>query len=127
MNEIGNVFLSWQFLLVGIVVFFVFGFFNQFLGPRLWRLNKAWLRRFLKVMESFKMIWPPLLGFALGWIPWMPRPAALEGTHQFAVALLYLVAGLFSLWIVKGVKKYLESRGINIDLDFTPKEQKKVK
>lgn len=127
MDEITGVFLSWQFLLIGIIVYFVFAFFNQFLGPRLWKIkNKKW-RSIMKFLEGIKMVWPPMFGFGLGWIPQMPRPEPLAESSQFTVALLFLVAGLGCQWIVKGVKKALEARGINVDLDMTPKEQKKAK
>ena len=80
MDEIADVFMSWQFLLVGVIVYFVFGLFNSFLGPRLWGINKKGLRKFLKFLEGSKMVWPPLLGFGLGWIPGMPRPEPLATT-----------------------------------------------
>lgn len=127
MDEIVGVFLSWQFLLIGIVVYFVFGFFNSFLGPRLWKIKSKRWRAFMKFLEGIKMVWPPLLGFGLGWIPQMPRPEPLAESHQFTVALLYLVAGLGCQWIVKGIKKALEARGIDVELDMTPGEQKKAK
>jgi len=125
MDQITDVFLSWQFLLVGVIVWMVFAFFNQFLGPRLWKIdNKGW-RRVMKFLEGVKLVWPPLLGFGLAWIPGMPRPDALSESSGFTVALLYMVAGLGCQWIVKGVKKALEARGINVDLDMSPKEQKR--
>ena len=127
MNEIINVFLSWPFLLIGIIVFFLFAFFNQFLGPRLWKIKNVKWRAILKFLEGIKMIWPPLLGFGLGWVPQMPRPEPLADQHQATVAMLYLVAGLASSWIVQGVKKALAARGIDVELDMTPKEQIKQK
>lgn len=125
MDAIGDVFFSWQFLLVGVVVFLIFGFFNQFVGGQLWRVKA--LRKVLRELEGTKMVWPPLIGFGLGWIPSMPRPTELTESSQFTVALLYSVAGLCSLWIVKGVKKYLESRGVKIDLDDDPRQQKELR
>lgn len=127
MDEIISVFLSWQFLLIGIIVFFVFAFFNQFLGPRLWKIKNVKWRAIMKFLEGIKTIWPPLLGFGLGWIPQMPRPEPLADQHQATVAMLYLVAGLGSSWIVQGVKKALEARGIDVEMDLSPKEQKKAK
>lgn len=129
MDEIVGVFLSWQFLLIGIIVYFLFGIFNGFLGPRLWKIkNKGW-RKFMKFMEGIKMVWPPLFGFGLAWIPGMPQPEPLVAAESstLTVALLYSVAGLGCQWIVKGVKKALEARGIDVELDMTPKEQKKAK
>lgn len=127
MDEIVRVFLSWQFLLIGIIVYLVFGFFNDFLGPRLWQIDSTRWRKVMKFLEGIKMIWPPLLGFGLGWIPDMPRPAPLIESSQFTVALLFMVAGLSCQWIVQGVKKVLSARGIDVELDMTPKEQKKAK
>ena len=128
MDEIVSVFLSWQFLLIGIIVYFIFGVFNNFIGPLAWRHwnNKA-VRKFLKFMEGIKMIWPPLFGFFLGLIPTMPRPDPLVESNQLTVAMLFCVAGLGCQWIVKGVKKALEARGIDVDLDLDPKEQKRAK
>ena len=125
MEDIVGVFLSWQFLLVGITVFFLFKFFNEFVGPRLWGIHK--LRKVMIWLEGSKMIWPPLFGFALGWLPGMPRPAPLEESNNITVAMLFLVAGLFCQSIVKAVRKALEVRGVNVDLDIPPKEQKKLR
>jgi hypothetical protein len=68
-----------------------------------------------------------LIGFGLGWIPQLPRPEPLAEQSQLSIALLYGIAGLFSMFIVKAFKKFAESKGIDIDLDLTPKEQKKRK
>ena len=125
MDEIVSVFLSWQFLLIGIIVYFVFGLFNNFLGPRLWKIRNHRWRQFMKFLEGIKLIWPPIFGFALGLIPSMPRPDPLVESNQITVAMLYLVAGLGCQWIVKGIKKALEARGIDVDLDIDPREQKK--
>jgi hypothetical protein len=127
MDEIVRVFLSWQFLLVGIVVYFVFGLFNGFLGPKLWKIRNMKWRSIMKFLEGIKMVWPPLIGFGLGWIPGMPRPDALAESSTLTVALLYIVAGLGCQWIVKGIKKALEARGIDVELDMTPQDQKKAK
>lgn len=125
MDEIVDVFLSWQFVLVGCTVYLVFKLFNQVVGPQLWKVVK--LRKALKYLEASKTIWPPLMGFGLGWIPTMPKPEPLAESSSLTVAMLFLVAGLFSSAIVKGVHKALESRGINIDLDVPPKQQKKLR
>lgn len=125
MDDIVSVFLSWQFLLIGIIVYFIFGFFNQFLGPRIWKIQNTKLRKTMKFLDGTKLIWPPTLGFTLGLIPQMPRPDPLIESNQLTVAMLYLVAGLGCQWIVKGIKKALEARGIDVDLDLDPREQKK--
>lgn len=132
MNQIVDVFVSWQFLLIGVIVFLIFAVFNGLgawpgIGAYLWKIDKAGWRKFLKVMEGIKMIWPPLFGFAIGWLPSMPRPEPLLEANQFTVALLYAVAGLCSPWIVKAVKKALEARGIDVMLDMPPREQKNLK
>jgi len=127
MDEIACVFLSWQFLLIGLIVYFVFGFFNDFLGPRLWSIRNVKWRKTLKFLEGIKVVWPPIFGFTLGWIPDIPRPDALAESSTLTLALLYFVAGLCCQWIVKGVKKCLESRGIEIDVDLPPKQQKKTR
>lgn len=125
MEDIVGVFLSWQFLLVGVVVYFVFRFCNDFVGPNLWKVYR--IRKILVWLEGSKLIWPPLFGFALGWVPGMPRPAPLEDSSSLTVAMLFLVAGLYCQWIVKGIRKALAARGVNLDLDLAPKDQLKVK
>ena len=57
----------------------------------------------------------------------MPRPEQLAESSTLTVALLYTVAGVGCVFFVKAIKKALEARGIDIDLDLTPKEQKKAK
>ena len=127
MDEIGSVFFSWQFLLIGIIVYFIFAFFNEFLGPRLWSINNRRWRSVMKFLDGIKVVWPPIFGFLLGWVPGIPRPSALSESSTLTLALLYFVAGLGCQWIVKGVKKYIESRGIDVDLDLSPKQQKKTR
>ena len=131
MNDIYSIFTSWQFLLVGGTVFLIMALFNGLgswrgVGFYLWKLK--WTRKILKVVEAAKVLFLPLIGFGLGWIPQVPRPEQLQGEEvtQFTVALLYAVAGLCSMIIVKFVKKTLEAQGIDIDLDLDPKEQKKA-
>ena len=122
MDDIVRVFMSWQFLLVGVAVWMIFELFNKVINPYLWKVNK--LRKVLKFLEGIKLVFPPLLGFGIGWIPSIPRPEALNDASQFTVALLYSVAGLCSQWIVKGVRKALEARGIDTDLDDPPRQQR---
>jgi len=114
MDEIYSIFTSWQFLLVGGIVFIIMGFFNG-LGPwkgigfYLWNTKNKVVRKFLKFMEAVKVLFLPLVGFGLGWIPQIPRPEELQGedVSQLSVALLYAVAGLCSMIVVKFVKKTL--------------------
>lgn len=134
MNEIFSIFTSWQFLLVGGIVFLIMAFFNGMgswkgIGHYLWATKNKVVRKILKFLEAVKVLFLPIIGFGLGWIPQVPRPEALQGddVSQFSVALLYAVAGLCSAIIVKFVKQSLQARGIDIELDMQPKEQKKQK
>lgn len=132
MDEIWAIFTSWQFLLVGGIVFLIMAFFNGLgswhgIGYYLWHKKHRGIRKFLKFMEAVKVLCLPLIGFTLGWIPGMPRPPQLVEESTLSVALLYAVSGLCSMFIVKFLKKTAEARGIDIELDLDPKEQKKVK
>ncbi|MHA2333072.1 MAG: hypothetical protein ACXAEU_13715 [Candidatus Hodarchaeales archaeon] len=134
MGEIHDIFVSWQFLLIGGIVFVIFGFFNgigswEGLGAHLWRIKSKPVRQCLRCLEAIKVLFLPLIGFGLGWIPQIPRPEALQGedVSQLSVALLYAVAGMCSMMIVKFVKKTLQARGIDVNLDLKPKDQKKFR
>jgi hypothetical protein len=132
MDEIVNVFLCWQFLLVAGIVFLIFGFFNglrgwkgigHYLWAVSWRKELRCLRKFLKIIEAIKVPLLAVIGFGLGWIPGMPRPDELSDSSTLSVALLYAVAGICSMFLVKSIKKVLEARGIDIDIDIPPKNQ----
>lgn len=132
MDAIVDIFVSWQFLLVAGIIFIVFGFFNGLKGWKgvgyyLWRLggkkNMRWLRSFLKFMEVVKVPLLALMGFGIGWIPNMPRPEPLAESSTLTVALLYTVAGICSMFLVKAIKRALEARGIDVDLDVQPRDQ----
>lgn len=132
MDEIWAIFTSWQFLLVGGIVFLIMSFFNGLgkwkgLGHYLWYTKKRPIRKLLKFMEAAKVLFLPIIGFALGWVPGMPRPPQLAESSTLSLAMLYAVSGLCSMLIVKFLKKTVEARGIDIDLDLSPKEQKKEK
>ena len=132
MDDIWTIVLSWPFLLVGVVVFLIMAFFNGLgswkgLGYYLWGTGNRTVRRALRFFEATKVLFLPVFGFVLGSIPQIPRPEQLEESSQLAVSLLYAVSGLCSMLIVKFVKKTAEARGIDIDLDLDPKEQKKAK
>jgi hypothetical protein len=132
MDELYEIFMSWQYTVVALSVFLIFAFFNGLggwkgLGYYAWKIEKKWVRKTLTVLEAVKTLFLPLWGFALGWIPSIPRPAQLAGEEvsQLSVALLYATAGLVSMVVVQVAKRSLEARGVNIDLDMAPKEQRK--
>jgi len=130
MEEIWAILTSWPFLMMGGIVFLIVAFFNGLggwkgIGPYLWGTGNKVIRKFLKVMEQIKIPMMFLIGFGLGWIPQIPRPEQLAEQSQLSIAMLYGIAGLFSMVIVKAFKKFAEARGIDIDLDLDPKEQKK--
>lgn len=132
MDQIVDIVLSWQFILVAAIVFIIFGFFNgvgkwKGIGYYLWKTNKKPIRKFLKFMEATKQLYPVGIGFGLGWIPQMPIPDALSDSSTLTVALLYAGAGLLCSEIVKAAKGLLSARGINVDVDLSPREQTKSK
>jgi hypothetical protein len=132
MDEIISVFVSWQFLLVTFAIYLMFGLFNgirewEGISHYLWilggRPSMRWLRKLLKFTEAIKVPMLALMGFGVGWIPDMPRPTPLESSSTLTLAILYAIAGIFSMFIVKAIRKALEARGIDIDLDMQPKTQ----
>jgi len=132
MDDLWAIITSWQFIVMGCVVFIIVAFFNGLgkwhgIGPYLWGTGNKVVRKFLKFMEAVKVPCMFLLGFGLGWIPSVPRPPELAESSSLTLALIYGIAGLFSIAIVKWVKKMAEARGIDIDVDLDPKEQKAQK
>lgn len=132
MDEIISIFLSWQFLLVSGIVFLIFGFFNGIngwkgAGAYLWKLggkpNFKCLRKIIKFFEAVKIPMLSVIGFCLGFVPGMPRPEQFEDSSTLPFAFLCAIAGMFSMFTVKSIKKALQSKGIDIDLDLTPKDQ----
>jgi hypothetical protein len=121
MNEIVGVFLSWQFLLAGLAVFFIMWLSTQ-LGARLWSIKR--LRTALKILTTWKVFFPPIIGGAMGVIPGIPVPEAVASSTMTARVMLMAVAGLCCQVIFKGVKHALESRGIDVTIDDPPKKQK---
>jgi hypothetical protein len=130
MEEIGAVLFSWQFLLIGVIVFLLMYVF-MFLGTRLWALDRKWLRRVLVWTYAASPYLPGFLGAGLGAIPVWPRPGPLQELPDeqgyFAMILLGLVAGLLYERIWKGVKQYIESRGLDIELSVPPREQRRLR
>jgi len=122
MNDITTIFISFPTILAACITFSVFYYLNMRVGPVLWETKNRFIRRVLKVLEATKLVYPPLFAASLACIPVMPRPALVEGS-LFVSAFVFFVAGIFCTWIVKGVRKALEARGINIDIDDPPKTQ----
>lgn len=132
MDEIWAIFISWQFLLIGGIVFLIMAFFNGLgewagIGFYLWRTGNRYVRRALVFFEATKVLFLPIFGFGLGCIPQIPRPGPLESASQLSVALLYSVAGLCSMMIVKLFKQTAEARGIDVEWDLDPKAQRKLR
>lgn len=132
MDDLWGIVSSWQFIVMGGVVFLIVALFNGLgkwkgIGPYLWAIKNKSIRKFLRFMEAVKIPLMFFLGFGLGWIPQVPRPEQLVEANQFTMALVYGIAGLFSMVTVKWVKKMAEARGIDIELDLDPKEQKRAK
>lgn len=120
MDKIIDVFVSWQFLLVGLVVFFIM-YGAAWAGHYLWRFR--WLRKFLKVTYAMTPWLPAVLGGAIGAIPGCPMPEPLADVRLVARIMLMAVAGLLCQVIFKGVKQALEARGIDVKLDMPGKKQ----
>jgi len=132
MDDLWGIVSSWQFIVMSCVVFLIVAFFNGLgkwkgIGPYLWYTGNKPIRKFLKFMEAVKIPCMFLIGFGLAWIPSVPRPPQLDEASSLTLALVYGIAGLLSMVMVKWVKKMAEARGIDIELDLDPKEQKKAK
>ena len=129
MDDLWGIVSSWQFIVMACVVFLVVAFFNGLgkwkgIGPYLWGTGNRAVRKFLKFMEAVKVPCMFLIGFGAAWIPDVPRPPQLMEASSFTLALVYGIAGLLSMTMVKWAKKAAEARGIDIDIDLDPKEQK---
>lgn len=129
MDDLWGIVSSWQFIIMSCVVFLVVALFNGLdrwrgIGPYLWGTGNRPIRKFLKFMEAVKIPCMFLVGFGLGWVPSVPRPPQLTEASSLTLALVYGIAGLLSMVIVKWVKKMAEARGIDIELDLDPKAQK---
>lgn len=70
------------------------------------------------------MIWPPLIGATFAFLPIVPRPEAISDQPVSVIVFAYFMIGVHTQWIVKGCKKALEARGIDVDLDLSPLDQK---
>lgn len=128
MNDILAIVVSWQFLLMGLLVALLMAFFLK-VGSAMWKVKK--LRKVIKFFAGVSVWLPPVFGAGLGAIPYWPRPGAVQELPEWqgytAMVVLGLLAGVFYERIWKFVKERLESQGIDIDLDLDPKEQKKAK
>jgi len=134
MDQIVALVFSWQILAFGVITALIIALFMK-IGAAMWKRKK--LRGVVRFFNALKPWVPWLIGGGLGAIPIWPRPAAVlalpaeEGAfwtpQYFSMILLGIVAGALYERIWKGVKQVIEARGIDIDLDLTPKEQKKAK
>jgi len=128
MEQITGLIFSWQFLMFGVVTALIIVMFMK-LGGLMWRAKK--LRGVVRFFDALKPWVPWALGGGLGAIPLWPRPEAVlelpEQYQYFTMIILGIVAGAFYERIWKGVRQVIEARGIDLDLDLTPKEQKKKK
>ncbi len=128
MNEIMDLVFSWQFLSLGVVtaILMVVGLKVGFL---LWKVKK--MRGVVRFFDALKPWIPWLIGGGLGAIPIWPRPEQIQeisDKYQYiAMIFLGMVAGALYERIWKGVKQVIEARGIDLDLDITPQEQKRIK
>jgi len=126
-NIIGIV-LSWQFLLMGLIVGLFMAFFMK-IGSLMWKSKP--LRKVVKFFTGISVWLPPALGAGLGAIPYWPRPGPVQEMPEWqgytAMIVLGLLAGVFYERIWKFVQERLKGRGIDIELDMSPKDQLKGK
>lgn len=128
MEQIAGLVFSWQFLSIGVMTALVIiGALR--LGEALWRYRA--LRGVIRFMDAAKPWIPWVVGGLLGAIPWWPPPPQIEGLPQqyvaFSMILLGIIAGALYERIWKGVKQVIEARGIDLDWDLPPRDQKNVK
>lgn len=126
MDEVVGIVFTWQFILAAIVVALLMRG-GEVIGLRLWQTGNRRVRRLVVFAESLKVFFPPLFGFALGWVPWFPPMEALADVHRFVFALTLMVAGSCWQYVFMGVRQQLKTRGIDLDMAIPPKEQKRLK
>lgn len=99
------------------------------IGNVLWRIKWKWLRQALVFLDGVSPWLPPIFGAAIGAIPQIPRPGILAELPEHlgypTMIILGLIAGYLYERIWKSIKQVLEARGLDLDMDLTPREQKK--
>lgn len=126
MDEILQIAFTWQFVLAAVVVAVLMRG-GEVVGLRLWETGNRHARRLVVVTDSLKVFFPPLLGFALGWVPWFPPMEALADVHRFVFALVLMVAGSCWQYVFMGVRQQLKARGIDLETALPPREQKRLR
>jgi hypothetical protein len=122
MDQIIDIVVSWQFVLISLVVLCVMTVLGR-LGKWLWSLKKKSIRRVMVYLNVLTPWMPWALGAGLGAIPQMPRPAPLQDVHWAVMMVVGLAAGGIYERVWKGIRQVAESRGIDLDLDDTPNKQ----
>lgn len=128
MNEFASILVSWQFVGIALVVGVIMTTLMK-VGAALWRVKWKWLRQCLVFLDGVSPWLAPTFGAAVGAIPQIPRPSIIgdlpEGLGYASMILLGLFAGSVYEKIWKGIKQIMEARGLKLDADLNPKEQKK--
>lgn len=127
MDDIVGVLVSWQVLLIGVLVWIWMTLLMK-AGEAMWKIKNKRLRQSLLFLETAAPWLPPLFGLLLGALPWWPIPGDLHVTivqGRFIMLGLGLGAGYFYERIWKGIRQVIEARGIDLNMDISPKEQKK--
>jgi hypothetical protein len=122
-DQILDVAMSIGVLLIGGLTALIMIGLN-YLGERLWKIQR--IRKVLNFLESIKQVFPPIIGFGLAWIPWIPVPEALAGEHRGLFALVGLIAGALWREVYMLFKTKAKQRGIDIQLDLPPKKQREA-
>jgi hypothetical protein len=124
MDTVFNTIVSMPVLLIGGLVALIMLGMN-FVGEKLWRVRA--LRGVLIVLEGYKQVFPPLIGFGLAWIPWIPLPETIADYHRGFFAFIGLVAGALWREIFMLYKSRLKAKGLDVELELPPKQQRELK
>lgn len=128
MDQIAALIFSWQFLTLGLMTWFIMNMGLK-IGKALWKIKR--LRGLIRIFSALVPWIPWLIGGALGAIPVWPRPqmvAEIDPSYQYVtMIILGILSGAMYERIWKGVKQVIEARGIDLDSDMSPHEQKKAK
>lgn len=128
MEQIAGLVFSWQFLTIGVMTALIIMTALR-LGELLWKVRR--LRGMIRFANALKPWVPWAIGGLLGAIPWWPPPPQIEELPQqhgyFSMILIGIMAGALYERIWKGVKQVIEARGIDLEWDLPPRDQKNVK
>ncbi len=127
MDQLLDIVFSVPFVGIAVIVALLMLAFTR-IGAYLWGLKKDWIRKFMRGLHPIIPVLPSIWGAALGAIPWWPVPEPFANLPDNQKLWVMIVLGLISgsVWerVWKTFKQSLEARGIKIDVDENPSQQR---